>query len=672
LFWIAPLLMAAGSTAASPANTPPQTQATSAPAQSVQQMFDAGTAAIDANDWAKALTIYAALEERLVAKKSLPRSIAIVRLRKGTALFSLGRRDEAEVVAKLALDALPVTDSSLFADRYTGYLLLGDILERRYDYAGASGFYSQALGVASNIVQKTNIYARMIPTRMFVWPQQALLEADAMIALVATEKATSKEWAGVAEDLRGRVLLNMGRTAEARIAFGKAIKLLGGLQTTKSTLWDVAVRSDASIAALRANDLTEARRLLAYTGASMQADQGFALGANMRAPDCGGVNGPKPEDVAVVEFSIKNDGSAGYAKPIYFSGQPTAAIEFARAVSSWSWTPDELKKVLPFFRLQTRLELRCTTMFNRPNSLTMLVEQYENWKQTKAIVTVDLVGPSEAAYAKQMSDELAKREGILGAGSIQLLSLLVELGNSPVIPKAQALQYTARALQIARGESAPPPVRAFLELVNIFASERSRYVNNGERIADRIALLLADPQFAGNLQIKGALAIAAYDYQSNAKRKANGRALLTEIASSANLPANDPLKVGALVRLANLEFDLGNADQAREHYTKSGLSGQQCALVGATPRKTAGGIGSEDYPKEALQWGFAGWTVVEFDIAADGKTLNQRALISFPPFVFGDPTVQQIRSFRYEQSYRPEGGLGCGGQQERVTYRIGI
>ena len=60
------------------------------------------------------------------------------------------------------------------------------------------------------------------------------------------------------------------------------------------------------------------------------------------------------------------------------------------------------------------------------------------------------------------------------------------------------------------------------------------------------------------------------------------------------------------------------------------------------------------------------------DISADGRTANERPIISFPPFVFGDPTVKQIKGFRYEQSYRPAGGMGCGGQQQRVSYKTGF
>jgi hypothetical protein len=62
-----------------------------------------------------------------------------------------------------------------------------------------------------------------------------------------------------------------------------------------------------------------------------------------------------------------------------------------------------------------------------------------------------------------------------------------------------------------------------------------------------------------------------------------------------------------------------------------------------------------------IKMGVSGWTRIEFDILPTGETTNRRAVISYPPFSFGDVTVQAMARARYTQTYRPEGGLGCGG-----------
>ncbi len=74
------------------------------------------------------------------------------------------------------------------------------------------------------------------------------------------------------------------------------------------------------------------------------------------------------------------------------------------------------------------------------------------------------------------------------------------------------------------------------------------------------------------------------------------------------------------------------------------------------------------FPGEAKAWGFEGWVAVQFDIGADGKTLNQRAVISYPPFIFTKAGDETLKTARYEKTYRPGGGLGCGGITQRVKF----
>ncbi len=48
--------------------------------------------------------------------------------------------------------------------------------------------------------------------------------------------------------------------------------------------------------------------------------------------------------------------------------------------------------------------------------------------------------------------------------------------------------------------------------------------------------------------------------------------------------------------------------------------------------------------------------------------MNRRAILSYPPFIFSDVAAQGIKDTRYSQSYRPDGGLGCGGASVRVNF----
>jgi outer membrane biosynthesis protein TonB len=71
-----------------------------------------------------------------------------------------------------------------------------------------------------------------------------------------------------------------------------------------------------------------------------------------------------------------------------------------------------------------------------------------------------------------------------------------------------------------------------------------------------------------------------------------------------------------------------------------------------------------------MLWGFEGWTQMQYDVSADGHVLNQRAVVSYPPFVFDKASGNVVKGARYEKTFRPDGGLGCGGQTSRVIFRL--
>jgi len=92
------------------------------------------------------------------------------------------------------------------------------------------------------------------------------------------------------------------------------------METAKIDPMDAAARSDAAIAFLLGGNADEARRYMAYTGAGRMKKGSFDPAAEMRSPDCGGDAGLKPNDVAVVEFNIADDGTIERARPIYAAG----------------------------------------------------------------------------------------------------------------------------------------------------------------------------------------------------------------------------------------------------------------------------------------------------------------------------------------------------------------
>ena len=636
-----------------------------------QEQFDAGGKAIVASDWPKVLEIYTALEARLLAKLPNSKSLPIVQLRKSRAQIAMGKGDEAESVIVAALAKLDSNNAGLRDDRAEATLSLGVMAARRFDYPGAVAHFRAAIALSDDDPSRIAATMQMAQLGMFVDPDKTVADLDAAIGLVKGKSLAEKTTLGVLRNLRGRTLLNLGRIKEARSDLGAAVTLLGGLTTNKFDLRDAAVRSDAAIAALRAKDFDSAREFLAYAGVGQQAKQGFLPSARMDLPECGGVGGPKPDDVAVIEFSIKDDGSIGYALPIYYSGQRASVATFAKAVTAWYWSPEELKRVDKFFRYQTRVEMRCTSLFSRPDAMSLLQPDIGKWvvqSQIKGFVVDESVGGSSLDALKAA---LANREREFGANSIQLLLLLSQLSNHPAVPSDLMEGYAKRAYEISLSPNVPAQAQAFLGLDYWKFLDRNRKIRtNPVNFEREIGVALARPVIANDPDARGALLIALFDSFNTPTRAAKGRDVLMPLAEDASRSENDPFKVGALIRLANIEYNAGKVEDARALFAKSGLSAQQCALVDAKPSLSQGNITSNDYPVEALAWGFAGWTTVEFDIGADGHTLNQRPVVAWPPFVFGDVAAAGIRKFTYQQTYRPAGGLGCGGQRQGVRYAL--
>ena len=241
------------------------------------------------------------------------------------------------------------------------------------------------------------------------------------------------------------------------------------------------------------------------------------------------------------------------------------------------------------------------------------------------------------------------------------MAALSRLSNNSAIPREERHAAAARALAIARAQGAPPSVLLAAHLTERFTSVAESW---RDRTYGRIIRpLLSDPAYAADPRSRAALRLLIAD----AEKPPAAKALLAQVREDGALPPTDPLRVGALVRLASLQHAAGDPIAARAAFERSGLAPNQCAIIDKAPKLVrAGGT----FPTEAISWGFEGWTQTQFDIAADGRVLNERAILSYPPFVFSQAGAKTIAGARFEKSYRPDGGLGCGAQTTRVRFRM--
>jgi hypothetical protein len=333
------------------------------------------------------------------------------------------------------------------------------------------------------------------------------------------------------------------------------------------------------------------------------------------------------------------------------------AMEFARAVSGWSWRAADVKSIPLFYRALTRVELRCSNAVDRPGDVALLWPRFAQWFEDRHL---ERPAEHESRTAAVLKAELEKRKD---APPTERLLYLYLLAASPATDTTEARELFDQAATLAEQEHAPTAISTFLRISALTQDQWSR---RGV-YRDGLRALLAKPDVAADAQTSDVirLLLAA---PSSGRAPADAGELLQAVADDSRLESHDPLRVGALLRLSAVQVQKGDIAGARATYLRTGLNAKQCALVDAQPAMRRAGVGSDDYPRDALAFGIGGWTRVEFDVLPNGRTTNRRAIMSYPPFVFGDPTVAAMEGTRFTQTYRPDGEIGCSGASMRFRY----
>lgn len=626
-------------------------------ATTTQQDFDAATKLHDDGNFAGALTAWQALEHR---PKVSHRTLALIKLRKSFTLFKLGRLDEAAAEARVGLAALPAGDASLDEDRYLSWFAIAQAAETELDFATAADAYRKAVPLASAPISALAAQRGLVTTETFVDSDAVLAEIAKLDQLLVASHVENRVAAAI-RLVQGRALLNRGDYRGARDKAHEAVKLLGGL-TESTDLDDVAARSDYSIAALLLGDKDGARQYMAMTGAGRLPKGDFNPGVQMVPPPCG--DDLKPEDAAVVQFSISDDGAVFGVTPIYAAGGGGAALDFSRAVADWSWTPEQAKKLPPFFRNRVRVELRCSTAFNAPSVSRHLAGRLKAWLDEKNVER-PAIAESDAVALPHLRTLLAATESAKGASSLALVPILYSLAVNRVASDEESTVAARRALAILDAAGAPPLIRlTFAEMLWRSGIDRRAAAH---QYRDRAEAALVDPGFSGDAEARTAIRMLIAGAAGRSDRDA-ARAALQAIADDHALDHSSPFRAAALIRLASLEARAGDVVAARATFDASGLDGKQCSLIDSPPHMLSSGANASSFPLEAARWGFEGWTEVQFDIAANGKVVAPRAVVSYPPFVFSKAGTNMFGAARYEATFRPNGELACGGSSNRVRF----
>jgi TonB family protein len=522
--------------------------------------------------------------------------------------------------------------------------------------------------------------------RVLIWsePREAARLLDELAALPPETWGEGKDALALIHALRGRVELNSADPAAALPHLRRAAQLSGGTTSTRINLTDARVRGDLAIAYHLTGQPQEQQKLVAYSGAGTAVTKGLGSAASQRLPACGEATGLAPDDVAVVEFGIGDDGRVGAVTPVLVkrsgtgpAGPVPAETQFVQAVRGWFWNVGALKDLDPFWRQAIRVELRCDSA--RPESNLV-----GSSMATEAAAALDRLGvrprgplpDNDAAALPLIRAELAAREAADGPSSVQLLAPLVALsrGNAAA-PTAERLDATRREVALLEAAGSEPAALALARawLANV-ESWDLRPEQADRLMRDRLRPLLAAEEVrAPDARSTNFLRLELAEAHDGLRESAEASAVLERIAATPEsaLGRADPIRTAALLRLSNIAAAGRDTARAATALAATGLTPEQCALVDVRPEPRNMRVTSADFPELARRWGSSGFARVSYDITADGRPVNVRAVVASPPFTFAEATEQAAEGFRFQPVFRPGNTLGCVGNSQNFRFTFG-
>ena len=662
------VVLAAAAAAQTPTPAPAPAPAR-AVGSSLQSRFDAATQAADAGDCTRAIGLFQALQDSGSLKPSTI-AAAATSVRKGRCMVDMGDEIGGEAAIRAGLPQLEGKAADFGAELSETYFALGTTAFHRFDFALARDWFRKALPLTSD-TGRTRALAMLARATAFDPGPEPLAYADEGLRLVAAQGKPGRQAEAAFHTLRGRILLNRGETQAAYAELKQALALSGGLSLDNVSLSEVSMRGDLATTALLLGQKDAARNYLLYTGQGRLEKSPFASGKSMFAPDCGEVSGLSPQDFAIVEFSIAGDGTVAVVTPIYTRGGPRVAAAFARVVRQWSWTPESAKAIPQFYRTATRVELRCSNAAGpRSNQRAPLTKRFTDWAVPIAAVPADGVFDT-ADTAVALRRKLAASQAASDPAGIAAAAGLLAIGSAT--DNVEAAQLLVTAIASAGANTVPREVRAALLVFQTMIPQdmaQSSGTRPGPRNRAAMRALLQDPAIAADPLAAATLRIEIASSDWKYPAPADADALLAGVADAPDLPLHHPLRQVAQLELADHAARRGDLPSAQAWFTKTGLTEEQCALIGTVPAMTRTGANSGQYPQEALRYGFEGFIKLEYDVSADGRAINPRAIIAYPPFVFTDSAKVMASGMRFETSYRPAQGKACSARGDMISFVI--
>jgi len=624
-------------------------------AETAQILYNQAQAAFDRKDWNGAIPGFVAV---LPANGAVPAPLALVSARLASALLHVGRFGEARIAADRALAALPADATSARAETLD---IAGDAARYTSDYGAAAVYYRQAQAGATTLHDANKALAvrlKLAQTLMTVDPKavgadvEGLLRDPAFLALLDLRQTA------IIEDLRARAAMNAGDLDTAEIWIERAIAHTGPL-TENVRMDDVLIRNDAGILYALKSDSKKARRYIAFSGAGHLDSLDWIGRFQGQLPLCAPGGGIEPSDSVILRFAIGADGQLEGIQPLYASRPGTLGETFARAASEWHWDPNLVAKVEPFWRNALVLQMRCVS---RPAPDRLNARTYDDigrWLSNKGVPVSGRweTGFVAAGDTRLAHDDLAAVPPLIGRylyGDSEAIDLRLQhiFDANAAPPSAYAALVQLRADRIARSDA------PYVAYQGTLAHQLGGSVPAFERAHP------GDPSVQW-LKLEWALAL------ESSRNFAAALPILDAVLASPTsvLPERDPVRSTAMLHQAMLIGKAGQSTLNNGLLADSGLSPEQCAMFDTHPIRT-NGMMVNPFPNAALEWGFEGYVQEAFDIDDEGRTVNVRTVLAYPPYIFGPSTEHAIATMHYLPPKIGERSVGCTAQVQSVSYRI--
>jgi hypothetical protein len=625
-----------------------------------QQIYDQAQAAFDAGDWATAIAGFTQVAGP-ASNLAPSHAQAIMHARLAQAYTMTDNNSAARASAELATRAL--TDPADATDAALAWSTLGGVYLFDLDMNAAIAAYQHVIASAAvGVALKNNASVGTAIAAMVTDPPRAANALDTVLNDSKYIAALAPMARAQIEDLRGRAELNRGQPQLAMHWFDAAIAHSGGVTGTMVNLVQIGIRGDTAIAYYLLGRQDQLHNFLAHTGAGHLDNSDWIRHAHFDVPVCT-ADTMRPEDTAVVQFSLDAEGNVIRAEPIYASRPGATGVAFARAIGTWHSNPQDIEKLRPFWRNNIRVQIRC---LNRP-PVADISEQ---------------VGRSADPWLDQINAAHFRNEGLLGKATFQVNAGDVT-GIAAMLKQTRELASEGKSDPVLDAQldaalaaySAPADVRALVLWFRSFPPKDSTVSRRkfAEGQADRLLALItpfvaAWPNSYGASWLQLEYAIAR---EKGGQFEMARPALEAVLAASATaVPRDDVLRTVAALHLAMLDRQAGDAAGAAAHIAASGLTSEQCALVDVEPVMTKAAVSGSDFPLEALEWGFDGYVRYAFDIDPDGLVRNSRTVLAYPPFLFNTAAEKASQRFRYLAPTIGGTTVGCSEKLDSIRFEV--